>query len=80
MWRRKQMPSHAVGNKGRGQCLVVFPFWCSLGVCSLYIQEAVSPWISRINNIDGTEEPAGESLVLHSQGCLVLPLLESRLT
>jgi hypothetical protein len=40
----------------------------SLGICSAFIQEAVSPWISRIDNIDGTEEPVGEALVLHSQG------------
>lgn len=61
-------PSHAVGSKGRGQCLA-FPFWGgSLGICSAFIQEAVSPWISRIDNIDGTEEPVGEALVLHSQG------------
>lgn len=61
------MPSHAVGSKSRGQCLVS-PFWGSLGVGSLFTQEAVSPWISRTDKIDGTKEQAGETLVLHSQG------------
>lgn len=60
-------PLHAVGNKGRGQCLA-FLFWGFLGICPVFNQEAVSPWISRIDNIDGTEEPAGEALILHSQG------------
>ena len=39
----------------------LFPFWESLGVCSVFIQEAVSPWISRIDKIEA------EALALHSQ-------------
>lgn len=48
------------------QRVQLFPFWESLGVCSVFIQEAVSPWISRIDQIDA-EEQAGEALALHSQ-------------
>lgn len=48
------------------QRVQLFPFWESLGVCSVFIQEAVSPWISRIDKTDA-EEQAGEALALHSQ-------------
>lgn len=47
------------------QRVQLFPFWESLGVCSVFIQEAVSPWTSRMDKIDA-EEQAGEALALHS--------------
>lgn len=56
------MPSNTVGSKG----FSLFPFWESLEVCSVFIQEVVSPWTSRIDKIDA-EEQAGEALALHSQ-------------